>query len=137
MPVVFGNESSAVVGSIMITDVVTVPHTADVSHVFETMTDKDVRCVVVLDDSGSVNGIVTDSDVVFRAAGRGALSTISVADIMTPDPYCVPPTLGTNDAIRLMGEHGFRRLPVVEDGKLVGLVSIGDIIGAFMQRLDK
>jgi len=137
MPGFFGDESSATVGSIMITDVVTVAPTATVGDVFQVMDETGVRCVIVAEDSGKVAGIVTDSDVVFRAAGRGSLSTISIADIMTPEPYCVDPSLNTNDAIRLMGEHGFRRLPVVENDKLVGLVSIGDIIRAFMQRLDK
>lgn len=130
------NENGTTVGSIMIDDVVVLPSSATVAEAFELMQEKNVRCVVVTEESGHVAGIVTDSDVVFRAAGRGGLSKILVADVMTPDPYCVPPDLDTNDAIRLMGEHGFRRLPVVEDDKLVGLVSIGDIIGSFMKRLD-
>ncbi len=132
----FDDESNMAVGSIMIRDVATLPPSASVAEAFELLNEKGVRSIVVVDD-GAVAGIVTDSDVVFRAAGRGALSQIKVAEIMTPDPYTVAPELDMNDAIRLMGEHGFRRLPVVQDGKLVGLVSIGDIIRAFMKRLNK
>lgn len=132
----FGNEPHATVGAIMVAEVVTLLPSATVADAFGLMEEKGVRCVVVADESDKVVGIITDSDVVFRAAGRGGLSKMSIADVMTPDPYCVNPELDTNDAIRLMSEHGFRRLPVVDqDNKLVGLVSIGDIIGAFMKRL--
>jgi len=131
----FDDESKMTVGSIMVRDIATLPPTASVADAFKLMEEKDVRSIVVVDEDGGVAGIVTDSDVVFRAAGRGGLSQIPVADVMTPDPYTVEPNLDMNDAIRLMGEHGFRRLPVVENGKLVGLVSIGDIIRAFMKRL--
>lgn len=131
----FGEDSHATVGDIMVRDVIALPPTASVADAFRIMDEKGVRCIIIADEGGHVSGIITDSDVVFRAAGRGGLSQISVTDVMTPDPYCVPPTLDTNEAIRLMGEHGFRRLPVVDDDKLVGLVSIGDIIRAFMKRL--
>lgn len=131
----FDDESSMTVDNIMIRDVATLRPTASVADAFRLMDEKGVRSVVVVDEDDKVVGIITDSDVVFRAAGRGGLSRIPVADIMTPDPYTVEPTLDMNEAIRLMGEHGFRRLPVVEEGRLIGLVSIGDIIRAFMKRL--
>lgn len=130
-----GTESGTVVGTIMVRDVVVLPPTATVREACGVMDDKDVRCIVVVDDSDGVRGILTDSDVVFRAAGRGDLSKTAVADIMTPEPYCVSQDLDTNEAIRLMGEHGFRRLPVTDGDQLVGLVSVGDVIRAFMRRL--
>lgn len=131
----FTEGSGTTVGDIMVSDVITLPPSSTVADVFKLMDEHGVRCVVIIEEDRRVTGIVTDSDVVFRAAGRGSLSQIPAADVMTPDPYCVAPDLDTNNAIRLMGEHGFRRLPVVKNDKLVGLVSIGDIIRAFMKRL--
>jgi CBS domain-containing protein len=75
-------------------------------------------------------GIVTERDVLRAVAhGRVPWST-QIQEVMTADPICVPPETETNDAIRTMIEGGFRHLPIVRDGSLIGLVSLRELLKA-------
>ena len=78
--------------------------------------------------NGSLCGLVTDRDLVTRciAAGKTPEKT-RVQDVMTAQPVCVSPDTDAAAAARLMGSRQIRRLPVMEDGKLCGMVSIGDL----------
>ena len=91
------------------------------------MREGDVGAVIVLDDGG-VAGIVTDRDVAIRAVaeGRDPAGT-PVAEIASPGIASVRSDQTVEDALRLMREHDVRRLPVVEDGQPVGIVSLGDL----------
>lgn len=73
-------------------------------------------------------GIITDRDIVLRcvASGHDASET-AVGDIMTDSVVFASPELDVTDAAMLMSDRQIRRLPVVEDGKLIGIVSLGDI----------
>jgi CBS domain-containing protein len=75
-------------------------------------------------------GIVTERDVLRAVAhGRVPWST-KVEEIMTANPVCVPPDTETAEAIRIMIEGGFRHLPIVQEGDLVGLVSLRELLRA-------
>jgi CBS domain-containing protein len=69
----------------------------------------------------------TDVECVDR---RLTMQTSLVRDWMTPDPVTAPPTMSLPDALQLMQQHNIRRLPVVEHGKLIGIVTRGDLRGA-------
>lgn len=77
---------------------------------------------------GRLCGLVTDRDIVTRclAAGRSPAST-TVADVMTGRVISAAPDMETGAAASLMGREQVRRLPVVENGKLCGMVSLGDL----------
>lgn len=77
---------------------------------------------------GRLCGLVTDRDIVTRclAAGRSPAST-TVADVMTGRVISAAPDMDTGAAASLMGREQVRRLPVVENGKLCGMVSLGDL----------
>ena len=79
-------------------------------------------------DGGRLVGIVTDRDIVIRAvaAGKDARST-KVSEVMSADPVCISPDTGVDEAANVMAERQIRRLPVVEDGKLAGILVIGQI----------
>ena len=78
-----------------------------------------------------VLGIITERDILrAQAAHKAPLESLLVANVMTTDLVTAQPSDGVEQAIRLMTEHRVRHLPIVADGQLVGVVSIGDIIKA-------
>jgi CBS domain-containing protein len=89
------------------------------------MRDEDTGVVPVVDNGRAV-GVVTDRDIVIRAVADGQLNR-AVRDIVSGDVITATPDMSTNEAAELMSEHQVRRLPVVENERLVGIVSIGDL----------
>ncbi len=91
------------------------------------MRDNDIGDVVVVED-GQVSGILTDRDIAVRAVaeGRDASST-EVREICTTGIEAIEPDASVDDALRTMREHDIRRLPVVKNGRPVGIVSLGDL----------
>jgi len=83
--------------------------------------------VVPIVENGKPVGIITDRDIVIRAIADGTGSDKPVREIATTDLVFVKPDASTKDAEKLMSERQIRRLPVVEGGRLVGIVSLGDI----------
>ena len=91
------------------------------------MRDEDIGAVPVVDDDELI-GIVTDRDIVVRAiAGGKDPSTTNVEEILSREVESVEPGTDIIDAADLMASRQLRRLPVVEDGELIGMVSLGDI----------
>lgn len=89
-----------------------------------------IGMLAVCGGDGRLCGVVTDRDLVTRciAAGRHPAST-PVRDVMTTHVVSVRPDLDTVSAARLMGQQQVRRLPVLENGRLCGMVSLGDLAG--------
>ncbi|KPK55124.1 MAG: hypothetical protein AMJ63_00730 [Myxococcales bacterium SG8_38_1] len=102
---------------------ITAPPKTTVSEAAELMARKKVGAVMVIEHESLV-GIFTERDVVFRviAQGRDAKTT-PLADVMTTEPQTVDPNKSFGYALLVMHEYGFRHLPVVENGKLIGIVS--------------
>jgi CBS domain-containing protein len=91
------------------------------------MRDFDVGVVIVLDD-GQVCGIATDRDIIVRAIANGNYpATTKLGEICSRELTTVSPSDTVDEAVRLMREKAIRRLPVVENGHPVGIVSIGDL----------
>lgn len=74
----------------------------------------------------NVIGIVTDRDIALRSVASGHFNQ-SVGEIMTQNPVTGTPDMDVHEAAKIMGEKQIRRLPVVENNSLVGIVSLGDI----------
>ena len=91
------------------------------------MSEADIGDVIVV-DNGDVKGIVTDRDIVVRgvAEGRDAQST-SVSDVCSSDTQTIEPGASVDEALQKMRDADIRRLPVVEGGRPVGIVSLGDL----------
>jgi CBS domain-containing protein len=115
------------VEEIMTTNPRTVNVDDTVLEAAQVMRDSDIGDVVVVED-GQVTGIVTDRDIVVRAAaeGRDADST-TVGDVATTGIQAIDPEASVDDALRTMREHDIRRLPVVKNGRPVGIISLGDL----------
>jgi CBS domain-containing protein len=91
------------------------------------MRENAIGTAVVL-DNGSILGLVTDRDIVVRAVAEGRdPSQTEVAEVTSEDVATVTPDQDVKEAVKLMREKNIRRLPVVEDDKPVGIVSLGDL----------
>lgn len=93
-----------------------------------TLTQYNVGALPVCDSGGKLCGVVTDRDLVIRcmASGRSAANT-KVRDVMTSQVTSVKPDMEAGVAAHLMGRQQIRRLPVTENGRLCGMVSLGDL----------
>jgi CBS domain-containing protein len=111
-------------------DPLIMPGAATVKAACEGMRDRRVGSVLVVDGNGALAGIFTGRDAVCRvlAAGRSAART-RLADVMTTDPVTMGVEKSAIDALRLMWDGGFRHVPLVEAGRIVGVVSRGDFRG--------
>jgi CBS domain-containing protein len=111
---------------VMTSDPQTVPADATLQDAAREMKG-DIGAVLV-EDNGNVAGILTDRDIVVRAIAEGRdPSSTKVSDVATRDVKTLTPDSSVEDAIRIVREHNVRRIPVVEDGRPAGIVSIGDL----------
>jgi CBS domain-containing protein len=112
---------------VMTPNPVALPGSASVHEAARTMRDQDIGDVIVVENH-QVCGIVTDRDIVVRtvAEARDPAAT-TLADICSHVLTTVAPTDSVEQAVQLMREKAIRRLPVVEDGRPVGIVSLGDL----------
>lgn len=114
--------------NIMTKQTKTMPADASVADAAKAMQTSAIGGVMVAGNDGNLCGFLTDRDVVVRvvAEHRDPEAT-RVGDVCTRDVTCLGPDDPVDRAIALMAEHKVRRIPVVENGKPVGLVSLGDL----------
>lgn len=96
-------------------------------EVAERMTAKNVGAVVVK-DFGRLIGILTERDLLKAMAARVHSSDARARQWMTPDPITAPLDLPLDEAAQIMIDHGFRHLPVVDEGQVVGVVSLRRVV---------
>ncbi|QSG08594.1 CBS domain-containing protein [Halapricum desulfuricans] len=108
-------------------DVVTAGPETPVTDLAATMGEEHVGSIVITNDETPV-GIVTDRDLAVRVLGEADDPTgMTAEDVMTDDLYTAEPDAGFYEAATLMADHGIRRLPISEDGTLVGIITADDI----------
>lgn len=120
------------VKDLMSTNISCVTEDSPVSLIAQQMRREDVGSLPVCSQQGQLIGMITDRDLVLRALSRAMtdpsqLSSLTAKDIMTLHPVTVPPDMSSHDAALLFAAHGIRRLPVTENEKLVGMLSLGDL----------
>ena len=108
---------------------ITAPESITVSAAAQLMKRNEVGAVMVVEE-GMLVGVFTERDALFRvlAEGRDA-GTTRLADVMTRNPSTIHPDRPFPEALHIMYEGGFRHVPVVEDGRPVGMVSARDALG--------
>lgn len=103
--------------------------TAKILDAIKLMADKGVGALVVTDDDDKLVGIVSERDYARKVVLMSRSShTAEVSEIMTPDVICVNPGQSVEFCLELMTEKRLRHLPVLQDGRMVGLISIGDLV---------
>jgi CBS domain-containing protein len=102
--------------------------TMTVGDAARAMRERDLGDVIVVDDNRSLFGIVTDRDIVVRAvADDRNPAEVRLGDICSRELTTVDASASVKDAVELMRKQALRRLPVVEAGRPVGIVSLGDL----------
>jgi CBS domain-containing protein len=111
--------------------IITIRASVSVLEAIETMCRHRVGSLLVEADDGGFLGIVTERDILHLCARlNGNLGGAVVQESMTRDLMVATPEMSADEAMSLMTEHRFRHLPVVEGGRPVGIVSIGDLVKA-------
>ena len=118
-------------------DVVTTRPDAIVTEVAKLLKAKRIGAVVVTDADGEICGIISERDLACGLADRGAdLLGMRVGDVMTREISTCSPDDGIDRLMRQMTEGRFRHLPVVQDGSMIGIISIGDVVKHRLQELE-
>ncbi len=116
-------------------EVASVAPDATCVEVADLMDERTVGCVVVAED-GIPCGIITDRDMVCRVVAADCdPEKTSAADAMTPNPTTADHKQDIESLLQLMAENGVRRIPLVDDGKLCGLVALDDVLVQFSSYL--
>jgi CBS domain-containing protein len=108
-------------------EVATTTASATLEDAVAALARHDVGALVVV-DGDRVVGVVSERDVVRRLATTSTLEGLTVGDVMSSPAHTCPPTATVDELMATMTERRIRHLPVVEDDRLVGIVSIGDVV---------
>src|SRR4051812_43501496 len=112
---------------VMAKDPTTMPGDAPLVDAARSMKEKDIGDVIVL-EGDKMCGVVTDRDIVVRAIAEGRdPGETKLGEVCSHEVITLPPDATVDDAVKLMREKAIRRIPVEEDGKPVGIVSLGDV----------
>ena len=114
----------ATVAEVMTRDVLSVDPTASIGEAAVKMMDAGVGAVVVMEDMVRLVGIVTERDILRAVAQRARAAEARVRQWMTESVITIDPETTVDDAAKMMFEKNFRHLPVMKDGRLLGIVSL-------------
>ncbi|MFD2091726.1 CBS domain-containing protein [Blastococcus deserti] len=119
-------------------EVTTIDGSESVRTALALLAEKGIGALVVSSDGRRIDGIVSERDVARGLHERGAgLLAEPVSHVMTAQVHTCPPHASVHDLARTMTDHRVRHVPVVEDGALVGIVSIGDVVKARLDELEE
>jgi len=114
-------------------NVISIAADASVFDAIKMMADESIGSLVVMDENGGLAGIVTERDYARKVIVKGRSSgDTRVADIMTTDVLTTSCDSTVNSCMEIMTEKKLRHLPVVEDGRVVAMISIGDLVQAII-----
>jgi len=115
------------VRDVMTSEVTTANADTSLEEIATMMKSEDTGAIPVVEEE-ELLGLITDRDIVIRCVAEGRdPAEVSAEDILSENLEVVDPDTDVQEALDLMGRHQIRRLPVVENGKLVGMVSLGDL----------
>jgi signal-transduction protein with cAMP-binding, CBS, and nucleotidyltransferase domain len=117
---------TSTIADVMTRNPVTVEASDPVRDAARRMREADTGAVIVL-QNGQVAGLVTDRDITVRIVADGKPADTAVREACSSDVATVPPDASIQQAVQLMRSKAVRRLPVVENGRPVGMVSLGDL----------
>ena len=115
--------------------VITIGPDATVRELLALLAEHNVGALIVSTDGSAVTGIVSERDVVRSLHRDPAALESPVSAIMTSSVHTCEPTASVDELMVLMTEHRFRHVPVVSEGRLTGIISIGDVVKSRMAEL--
>jgi len=108
---------------------ISVQESSTLSDVAEILTRENIGAVPVLDAKGDMTGIISERDIVRQIAREGAgVLARTVSSIMTKNVLCCAPEDTVSSTMALMTQRRFRHLPVRSNGRIIGMISIGDVV---------
>ena len=111
-------------------NVITITPDQEIRQAVAVLAEKNIGALVVVDPAGQPIGILSERDIIRQAAVDEDLFSLKVADLMTAQLITGLPNDDTFSIAHIMTENRFRHMPILEEGKLVGIVSLGDIMKA-------
>lgn len=119
-------------------EVITVSPDRPILEIVTLLKERGIGAVVVVGDDGTIAGILSERDIVHALADRATdLARLRAADLMTTQVSICESDHPVNDVMRQMTEGRFRHVPVVDDGRLAGIISIGDVVRARIEELER
>lgn len=116
------------------TNLIYIDRSAKVLDAIKRMVDGKVGSLLIQSDDGQLIGILTERDILRFCSHRSSeLESAEVGEIMTQNPVTAPPDCSNEEAMTLMTERRFRHLPIVDNSKTIGMVSIGDLVKSRLQ----
>lgn len=110
----------------MTTNIMSVKPQDTIERTAQLMNEWNVGSLPVCDGQKIV-GIVTDRDITLRCVAAGKNTKQVVSDVMTSNPVTAKPTMNVHEAVKIMSERKIRRLPIVDNNNLVGMIALGDL----------
>lgn len=110
-------------------DFVCIAAATPLSQTIEMMKQDEGGCAIVCQDDGSVVGIFTERDLLTKIVGQDVDLSTPVSDWMSPVVATLTPEATIGDAVNIMNDKGYRNIPLVKNAKLVGSISVFDVIG--------
>ena len=117
-------------------DVITISPDASVRDLLSLLAEHNIGAVIVSSKAGVVDGIVSERDVVRNLNGDDTVLDAKVEQIMTAVVQTCEPGHDVDEVMAQMTEHRIRHVPVIDDGELVGVVSIGDVVKSRINQLE-
>jgi len=119
-------------------DVISVTPDSIVIEALTLMAERNIGAILVLEKSGEIAGILSERDFARKIIVKGrACDTSKVKDIMTSKIICAEPSTSLVECMNLMTSNRFRHLPIKENGKVVGVISIGDVVKALIEQQER
>ncbi|MFW6376021.1 MAG: cyclic nucleotide-binding/CBS domain-containing protein [Thermoplasmatota archaeon] len=123
------NQTKVLVKDIMTVNPIIIKRDESVKRAAELMKEGNVGSLLVLDKAGDLDGIVTEMDIVFKTVAEGMDPVdVKIVDIMSVPVHTIDPDKDIHDAAEIMADLGIRRLPVIIDDELLGIVTENDIL---------
>ncbi|MFP4051780.1 MAG: cyclic nucleotide-binding/CBS domain-containing protein [Thermoplasmata archaeon] len=122
-------QTKVLVKDIMTANPIIIKRDESVKRAAELMKEGNVGSLLVLDEAGYLDGIVTEMDIVFKTVAEGMNpDDVKIVDIMSVPVHSIDPDKDIHDAAEIMADLGIRRLPVIKDNELLGIVTENDIL---------
>ena len=115
----------------------TVNSNSTVVEAVEVLSRYNIGAVLVVDETKSIKGIISERDIAWRLASHQSINGFLASDIMTKNVISVTTNVSSSDIMKLMTENKCRHLPIVSNGQLLGVVSIGDVVKRLLEKYDQ
>ena len=112
----------------------TVFATTSLQEAVNVLANNSIGALVVVSKNGAIEGIVSERDIVRRLSWSGSIHNLTASDVMTKDVLSVTTNVTSSDLMQVMTENKCRHLPIVSGSRLVGMVSIGDVVKRLLEK---